>query len=647
MRLRLFLLIALVPGAGHLTPRFTRAQTVPFLVTSEGVPAVPEDLEQIIDRYRFSDHASFQGWLAGTRRILYLSESEGVEQAFLCERPGQSPRQLTASNRSISWVYSHPGRERLVIATDEHGDERYHFDLQDIATGTLWIFANRRWRNEAAVWSRSGNLLALSSNARNGKDEDLYVIDPPIRRTGRRLMEATGTLAAQSWSPDDRRLAAIEWAPDSKSTRVHLIEMKTGKVETLPQPAGEPVSRKRVRWSPDGGSLYWLTDFHSEFMHLARYDFAAKKETPLTDAIPWDVDQYAVIYDGSAALLVVNEDGWTRLHMIDLHTGKERLAPPLPAGKFGAITFRRGTREFAFEWSCAQSPPGIYSFDLATLTKTTWVKPIPVSSESYRVPGHQSFHYPTFDGRMIPAYIRRPGPKFRRPSPVLVIVHGGPAAQYRPGFSLLENYLLGELGVTLVMPNIRGSTGYGRSFEKLDDGRHRDDAVRDLGALLDWISTQPDLDATHVAVSGGSHGGYLALAALVRYGDRLLAGIDISGVSDFESSLKSEPASTIDYWRTEYGDERDPEMLSFLRSISPLRNANAIRKPLLVAHGNYDTRVKIGEAKQIVAAVRRNNTPVWYMRFEGEGHDLKRRENANYLMHAQILFLKQFLTHGP
>ena len=349
----------------------------------------------------------------------------------------------------------------------------------------------------------------------------------------------------------------------------------------------------------------------------------------------------------TTAVLVVNEDGWTRLRIIDPQTGKERLAPRIAPGKFGALTFRRSTKEFAFEWSSAQSPTGIYSFDLATLTRTEWIRPIAVASDSHGIPEHMLFRYLTFDGRMIPAYIRRPGPKFRGPSPVLILVHGGPAAQYQPGFSLLENFLLGELGVALVMPNIRGSTGYGRSFEKLDDGRHRDDTVRDLGALLDWISTQPDLDATRVAVSGGSHGGYLVLAALVRYGDRLRAGIDIAGVSDFESTLKSEPASTIDYWRTEYGDERDPEMLRFLQSISPLRHAEEIRKPLLVAHGENDSRVKIGEAEQIVAAVRRNNTPVWYIRFPGEGHKLERRENVNYLMHAQILFLKRFLTSRP
>ena len=224
-----------------------------------------------------------------------------------------------------------------------------------------------------------------------------------------------------------------------------------------------------------------------------------------------------------------------------------------------------------------------------------------------------------------------------------MLIHGGPAAQYSPGFSLLENFLLGELGLALVMPNIRGSTGYGNSFERLDNGCHRPDAVRDLGALLDWIRAQPDLDASRVAVSGGSHGGYLALAAMAEFSDRLRAGIDIAGFSDFETSLKDERPSAIDYWRAEYGDERDPATREFLHSISPLTHADRIRKPLLIVHAKNDPRVKIEEADQIVSAVERHGTIVWYVWFDADGHSLGHRSHAEYEIETQIQFLKTFL----
>ena len=226
---------------------------------------------------------------------------------------------------------------------------------------------------------------------------------------------------------------------------------------------------------------------------------------------------------------------------------------------------------------------------------------------------------------------------------MLILIHGGPAAHYFPGFSLLENYLLGELGLVLVMPNIRGSTGYGNSYERLDNGRLRQDAVRDLGELLDWISTQPDLDTSRVAVSGGSHGGYLALAMMAEYGDRLRAGIDIAGFSDFETSLKDERPSAIDYWRAEYGDERDPATQKFMRSISPLTHADRIKKPLLVIHAKNDPRVKIDEADQIVSAVQRNGTLVWYVWFDADGHNLGQRVHAEYELETQIVFMKNFL----
>ncbi len=611
--------------------------------TSGGVPAVPDQLEASIDRYRFRQHPDLQDWLAGTRRILYLAASEGIQQAFVARRPGEPGWQLTDTLRPVAWAYSHPRRERVIIGEDDAGNEQHRLSLFDVRTGRYHKFTSGRWENRGVLWSRSGHMLALTSNARNGKDGDLYVIEPPDISTGRRLKDATGMMLAQSWSPDDRRLAAVEHSPSGRESRVHLIEVDTGQTQTLPQPPGIPVERSVVQWSADGGSLYWLTDRDSEFLYLAKYDLATGTETKLTGKTPWGAELFTLTDDATLAALVMNEDGRTRLLIVDLATGQERPAPRLAEGKISAVMFRRGSHEFAFDWSCAQSPPGVYSYDLATGLSTEWIKPEPVDQVSNSLASHVLFRYPSFDGRSIPAFIRRPGPRFKGRRPVLVLIHGGPAAHYSPGFSLLENYLLGELGIALVMPNVRGSTGYGRSYERLDDGRLRPDAVKDLGSLLDWISTQPDLDASRVAVFGGSHGGYLALAALAEYGDRLRAGIDVAGFSDFETSLKTERASAIDYWRAEYGDERDPETRQFLRSISPLTKADRIKKPLLVVHGKNDPRVKIGEADQIVSAVERHGTLVWYLWFDAEGHSLDKRDNAEYEMDIQILFLKTFL----
>ncbi len=608
-----------------------------------GVPVLPGTLEASIDRYRYFQNGHLQGWLATTGQILYLTESSGTQQAFVGRDPGEPGLQLTDTRRPVAWAYSHPRLERVVIAEDTAGNEKNQLTLFNAITGRHHRFTNAEWENSSVLWSRSGHMVALTSNARNGKDGDLYVIDPMRQTTGRKLKDAVGTLLAQSWSPDNHRLAAIEQSPDWRESRVHLIDVQTGQSETLPQPVGPPVKRSDVRWSPDGRSLYWLTDRGSEFRYLAKYDLASRTESKLWDKLPWDIDVFSLADDGTAAALVVNEDGRTRLHVIDPRTGREILIPPIADGHIGSVIFRRGSTEFAFEWSCAQSPSGIYSYNLATGRQSEWVRPAPVDPAASEQSDHVLIRYRSFDGRLIPAYIRRPGKKFDGRRPVLVLIHGGPAAHYSPGFSLLENYLLGELGVALVMPNIRGSTGYGNTFERLDNGRRRPDAVRDLGALLDWISTQPDLDSSRVAVSGGSHGGYLALAAMAEFGDRLRAGIDIAGFSDFETSLKDERPSAIDYWRAEYGDERDPATREFLHSISPLTHADRIRKPLLIVHAKNDPRVKIEEADQIVSAVERHGTIVWYVWFDGDGHNLGHRSHAEYEMETQIQFLKTFL----
>jgi dipeptidyl aminopeptidase/acylaminoacyl peptidase len=644
MLLRSVVLVSLGLGCLFGTPQSSSAQDPRDTIEAEGVPPIPPWLDDSLATYRFSERASFQDWLAGTRRVIFLAESEGIEQAFLLEKPEASRRQLTSLNQPVAWVCAHPNRERIVIAHDDGGNERYRLLLHDLTTNESRPFTNGDWENKFTHWSPSGRSLALSSNARNGKDFDLYLVRPPVTASGRRLRCATGRCVAQRWSPDERRLAVVEYRPDLKESRVHLIDLASGNVESLPQPEGRPVIRSSVKWSGDGKSLYWLTNRDSEFYHLARYVLSSGEEITLTGSIPWDVEEFDVSGYGRSLVVVVNEDGWSRLHVIDAPTGRERAALRIARGQISSLTFRQGSQEFAFEWSSSRSPAGLYSFDLSTGAKTGWVKPRPGSIRAGSAPDPILIHYPTFDGREIPAYAHYPDPtSFRGPRPVLIEIHGGPFSQYRPTLSTLNDYLMGEHGVVLIHPNVRGSTGYGLSYERLDNDRKRADAVSDIGALLDWIATQPDLDADRVAVSGGSYGGYITLAALVRFGDRLRAGIDIAGVSSFETLMRSAPAPYLDGWRDEYGDERDPATIEYFRSISPLTNASKIQTPLLVVHGKNDPRVKVGEAEQIVKAVRQNGVPVWSIRFDGEGHGFGQRRHGLYLQHAQILFLKRYL----
>ena len=225
------------------------------------------------------------------------------------------------------------------------------------------------------------------------------------------------------------------------------------------------------------------------------------------------------------------------------------------------------------------------------------------------------------------------------PHPVLIILHGGPESQFRPGFDPWIQYVVNELGFAVVAPNVRGSSGYGKSYMALDNGTLREDAVKDVGALLVWLGVHSAFDAKHVVVAGGSYGGYLALATLVNYSDRLRGGVDVSGIVDFVSFLTNTAPYRQNLRRAEYGDERDLDMRSFLRRISPITNADRITRPLLVVHGKNDPRVPVCEADQIVNRLRAKGGEVWYLLAADEGHGYRKKHNrdAYYQTFAQFL----------
>ena len=255
----------------------------------------------------------------------------------------------------------------------------------------------------------------------------------------------------------------------------------------------------------------------------------------------------------------------------------------------------------------------------------------------------QIVRWKSFDGRAISGLLSQPPERFKGKRPVLIEIHGGPEAQAKFGFMGRYNYFTHELGMAIIEPNVRGSSGFGKTFLTLDDTFKREDSVKDIGALLDWIATQPELDASRVIVSGGSYGGYMSLAVSTHYADRIAGAIDEVGISNFVSFLNNTESYRRDLRRVEYGDERDPAMREFLEKISPLTNAHKITKPLLVIQGKNDPRVPFTEAEQIVARARANGTKVWYLRAENEGHGFARKENADFRFYAMVRFIETTL----
>jgi dipeptidyl aminopeptidase/acylaminoacyl peptidase len=626
------------------------AQSVPDSIAADGVPAVPAALVKELSRYQNIRSASFQEWVPGRRAMLILTRFGNTNQVHRVEFAGGARTQLTFLPERVLSASARPGTREFSFTMDEGGAENFQVFLQDARSGGATRLSDGRARHEAPRWSNAGKLLAYSSNARNGRDMDLYVVDPAQPGAARLFKEVTGSWSVADWAPDDRRVAAIEYISINESY-VHLVDVATGAAETLTprRPAPAPsIAHGAIRWSKDGRALYWTTDDATEFKQLARHDLATKQSTPLTAHVPWNVEEIDLADDGTRVAFTANEDGIARLHVLDAATGRELPPPALPAGEVTHLAFRDGSHELGFTLGSARSPADAYSFDLDSGRLERWTESELAGLDPATFTEPDLIHYPTFDGRKIPAFVYRPaGGTFPGRRPVLIDIHGGPESQFRPAFLGRLNYLINDLGLVVIFPNIRGSAGYGKTYLKLDNGKLRDHAVQDIGALLDWIAAEPGLDARRVGVIGGSYGGFMSLATQTRYNDRIKAGIDIVGISNFVTFLKNTSDYRRDLRRAEYGDERDPGMRAYQESISPLGQAAKLRTPLLVAAGRNDPRVPVSESEQMVAAVRQNGGPVWYVVGKDEGHGFAKRPNQDYLQAVEVLFLRRYLLDEP
>jgi len=361
--------------------------------------------------------------------------------------------------------------------------------------------------------------------------------------------------------------------------------------------------------------------------------------------VPWDTAGGAVARDRRRGAFITNEAGVGVLRLIDLETLRP-LPLSLPRGSnVTSVKLSADGSRLAYVSTSPSAPAEIRLLDLGApaAAGTLWVAADTAGIDTTRFTPVEQIAWKSFDGRTITGLIQRPPAAFTGKRPVLIDIHGGPEAQARVGFNGRYNFIVNELGIAFIEPNVRGSTGFGKTFHQLDNGRLREDSVRDIGALLDWIAQQPDLDASRVVVQGGSYGGYMANAVAVHYSDRIRGAIPTVGISNFVTFLERTESYRRDLRRVEYGDERDPAMRKWMQEIAPANNAHRIKVPMFIVHGRNDPRVPVQEAEQIAATVRKNGVPVWTLIAENEGHGFAKKENADYLFYARVLFLERYL----
>jgi dipeptidyl aminopeptidase/acylaminoacyl peptidase len=613
----------------------------------EGVPKIPASLAETASRYGAYRSAGFADWQPGKRSMLISTRFAETPQLHVVSQPGGERHQLTFFADAVRAGRFHPnGGDYIVFPKDIGGGEWYQLYRLDLATGNITLLTDGKSRNSLGPWSSQGNQIAYTSTRRTGKDTDLWVMNPAEPNSDRLLTKLEGGgWGPLDWSPDDKKILLLEELSINESY-LWLVDTATGEKTALtPRDAKGKVFYGEAQFSKDGKGIYATTDKDSEFQRLAYVRLATKDHSYLTSEIPWDVETFDLSHDGKRIAFVTNENGLSVLRDFRTDTKAVSLKPrKLLSGVIREVRWRQNGPELAFSLTNAQGPGDVYSLDVATGKLERWTNSetaVPTAD----FPAAELVKWKSFDGKTISGFLYRPPAKFVGKRPVLVVIHGGPEGQSLPTFLGRQNYLLNELGIALVYPNVRGSMGYGKTFTLLDNGFQREDTYKDINALFDWIGTQTELDASRICVTGGSYGGHMTLAISAFYSERIRCSVDIVGMSNLVTFLEHTESYRRDLRRVEYGDEREPKMREFLERIAPMNNVEKIKKPMMVVAGKNDPRVPVSESDQMVAALTKSGTPVWYIMAKDEGHGFQKKANQDYQFLATVEFLEEYLLN--
>ncbi len=579
-------------------------------------------------------------------QLSFLTDVTGVAEVWSVSvdmRPSSSawPTQITfRGERSMSAAFA-PKSNMLLITGDVGGNERTQhylvsadgatFDALTTQPEVMYLFGG---------WSPDNLYISYSSNERDSRYFDVYERNI---ETGdvRLLFQHDGSNYAGEYSPDGQDMLILR-EEDNIHSQLLLLNRATQKVSTLTQETSTgPSLYHDAAWSADRRGLYLRTNLHREFLTLAYLDLTSNEMTYLSDT-QWDIEHLALTHDGTTMALVTNEDGYSQLELFDVSAGwderKPLLAPTLPRGVVFETVWSQDGSRLAITLITPDDSADIWVWDMreGVVVRATHSATGGIPHEAFVAPS--LVRYPTFDEREVPAFLYMPKEGEQRNLPVVVYVHGGPESQSRPEFNGVLQYLASR-GYAVLVPNVRGSTGYGYEYQSLDDVRLRMDSVKDLQYAVRWLSESGIADPKRIAVFGGSYGGFMVLAAVTTYPDLWAAGVDIVGIANFVTFLENTGAWRRKQRESEYGSLENDR--AYLEEISPIRSVDKITAPLFVVHGANDPRVPIGEAEQVVAALRKRNVPVEYLRFENEGHGIVKRANRLVVYPAIARFLDE------
>ncbi len=614
----------------------------------EDVPETPEQITSRIQQYQNTRSASFADWLPNDGGILISTRFGNTSQLHTVNSPGGARNQISYFDEPVSngLFCLSPNYNGFLFTKDIGGNEFSQIYWYDMKTRTSEMISDGESRNFGMAWSNKGDKFAFTSSRRNKKDFDIYVSDMKSPKTADiKIDRGAGYWITSDWSPDDSKLIVVQYLSSTKSNSF-IFDLKTNELTQINDDTIEAVFLASF-WDRTGKKIYAVTNLGTEFNTLVQYDVQTKKIEYITKDIAWNVEEGAMNKSRTKSAFTINENGFSQLYLMDLATNEYEKVSNLPIGQIYSFKFHPSREELAMVLNTTETPGDVYSLDLITRETKRWTTSEVGGLDTSLFPKPELINYETYDEidgkkRSIPAFIYKPK-NAKGPLPVMISIHGGPEGQHTPYFSSFYAYLANEMGIAVIAPNVRGSSGYGKTYLKLDNGFNRENSVKDIGKLLEWIEKNSEFDKDKIAVYGGSYGGYMVLSSMYNFNDKIKCGVDIVGISNFVTFLENTEEYRRDLRRSEYGDERDPEMREYLLSISPTNHVDEFKAPLFVIQGANDPRVPMSEAEQMVKSIRENNGTVWYMLAKDEGHGFRKKENRDRMTESVAMFLQENL----
>jgi len=608
-------------------------------IVYDGAPATPPALQAAIAPYYNARSAVFEDWLPDGS-MLIATRFGDTNQIHRVAKPGAARTQLTFFGEPINNAKVRPGTSTYLYPRDVGGAEYYQAYLRDLAGHETQITAPNT-RNQAFVFSKDGKTVAWSQVTPGDPNYDIVVADPSKPAGRRVVLEGTGSMGPEDISADGKTIL-VSRTYSAAQAELFVLDVATGKLTPI-GPQGRKIAYQGGAFVGGGTGVLTLSDDGAEHARPVVIDVKSGAVRDLEPDARWGTEGFDLSPDGKTLAAFVNEEGYSTLVLRDVATGKALPGPKLPQGVLTAAKFSPDGSKIGLSLSTSTSSGDVWSYDLKSGQLVRWTESELGGLDPAKLVEPKLFRYPTFDGKQIPAFIYKPKAPNAGKLPVVIQIHGGPEGQEQPSFNPRRQSWVNELGAAVIIPNVRGSSGYGKTYLGLDNAEKREDSVKDIGALLDWVAKQPDLDASRVAVVGQSYGGYMVLAVAGHYNDRVAGIIDLYGISNWITFLQNTEGYRRDNRRAEYGDERVPEMKAVFEKISPIAMSDRMKKPMMVFQGANDPRVPRSESEQMVAKLRAQGTEVWYVLAKDEGHGIYKKANQEAVRATEVVFLKKVL----